>query len=223
MRNNLVTGAEQDISPRGEELTAPCWTAPALGQMLSLGDCSLWGLSKLLLSELSVAWNWQNRRTLMSFLSLWRYHVVAFRFGSHQMPSQASKHPPNELSVPRCYSPGKTPPPSLPSPSPSLTTSSPRSVCSRPRLRRERAQDIEDHDPYSPMRWYHGIFLSPTELLCESFEYHTDRRGICHEKCSGIIKDQFKKPCQRHNGLEGWVHITISTQILIKLQLQSLN
>ena len=32
-------------------------------------------------------------------------------------------------------------------------------------------------------------FLSPTELLCESFEYHTDRRGICHEKGSGIIKD----------------------------------
>ena len=59
---------------------------------------------------------------------------------------KASKHPPNELSVPRCYSPGKTPPPSFPS---SPSSPSPRSLCSRPRLRRERAQDIEDNDPYS--------------------------------------------------------------------------
>ena len=73
--------------------------------------------------------------------------------------SKASKHPPNELSVPRCYSPGKTPPPSSrapPSPSSSLTGSSPRSLCSRPRLRRERAQDIEDGDHYSLTRCFYS-------------------------------------------------------------------
>ena len=66
---------------------------------------------------------------------------------------KASKHPPNELSVARCYSPGKTPPPSFPSSrAVSPSSSSPRSLCSRPRLRRERAQDIEDVDPYSQLR-----------------------------------------------------------------------
>ena len=68
-------------------------------------------------------------------------------------PLKASKHPPNELSVPRCYSPGKTPPPSFPSSrAASPSYSSPRSLCTRPRLRRERAQDIEDTDPYSQLR-----------------------------------------------------------------------
>ena len=71
----------------------------------------------------------------------------------HAPPLKASKHPPNELSVPRCYSPGKTPPPSFPSSrAASPSYSSPRSLCSRPRLRRERAQDIEDTDPYSQLR-----------------------------------------------------------------------
>ena len=77
----------------------------------------------------------------------------------HAPPLKASKHPPNELSVPRCYSPGKTPPPSSrapPSPSSSLTGSSPRSLCSRPRLRRERAQDIEDGDHYSLTRYFYS-------------------------------------------------------------------
>ena len=31
-----------------------------------------------------------------------------------------------------------------------------------------------------------------------------------------------KKHCQRHNGPEGWVHITSCTQILIKFHLQNL-
>ena len=32
-----------------------------------------------------------------------------------------------------------------------------------------------------------------------------------------------KNHCQRHNGPEGWVHITSSTQILIKLQFRNLD
>ena len=60
--------------------------------------------------------------------------------------------------MPRCYSPGKTPPPSFPS---SPSSPSPRSLCSRPRLRRERAQDIEDNEPYSQLRWTFKEYVSP--------------------------------------------------------------
>ena len=106
-------------------------------------------------------------------------------------PFQASIHPPNELSLPRCYpdlaSPSllKNSPSSLisscSSPSRSPSPASPSLLGPRPRLRRERAQVAYYHP--NKLEQALGKFLPYVSLLPESpnhsvFDKQAMRNGI---------------------------------------------